>query len=181
MAGTGTPRGPYNKTGIVERSARQSQRLRIAFRTDAFQNSDERFRYDIASNDIVVNTRFAHLNTLTATGKKTYATEQAILETGILAYVEMETERQLADRFVGVTTVSLKELADARSQARSFIEGAAYKLAAPQFEAFKRLSVEMADLRRSGAYRFREGGLKLWKMSWNCFPGGRSLPILMRC
>lgn len=156
-SGTGVLRGSYSRNGIVERANRQTPRPRISFRTDAFSNSDERYRYDLTNNEITINTRFPHMMVLAATGKKTYATEQALLETGIAAYAEMECEREMREKFEEASSLSLKQMQEASKQIRSAIEHTAYRLAAGQFDSFKRMSVDLGETLPAAEFDFAEG------------------------
>jgi peroxiredoxin len=138
--GTGTPRGSYLKHEMVERSQRKPSLSTFSCRLEEFSNDQERYRYNTESLEISVNTKFAHLKAISATGVRTYATEQAILETVIAAFVEMETGIRLNEKFNELGPRSVSEYNDEARIIRQEIERTAYGLVKSQFEAFRKLS-----------------------------------------
>jgi len=143
--GTGTPRGPYEKREMVERAERKPSRSRLDFRLEEFGDDLERYRFNPETMEIAVNTLFAHLKAISASGKKTYATEQAVLETGLAAYIEMETGLRLDEKFAESGPKSIAEYTQEARAIRQELERTAYNLVKGQFEAFRKLSNAMAE------------------------------------
>lgn len=143
--GTGTPRGPYEKREMVERTERKPSRSPVDFRLEEFGNDQERYRFNADTMEITVNTRYAHLKAIAANGKKTYATEQAVLETGIAAFIDMEIGLRLDEMFGEAGPKSVGEYTQAARTIRQELEQTAYNLVKGQFEAFRKLSCAMAE------------------------------------
>ncbi len=143
--GTGTPRGSYEKREMVERAQRKPSRSPIDFRLEEFGNDQERYRFNADTMEISVNTRYAHLKAIAANGKKTYATEQALLETGIAAFIDMEIGLRLEEMFGEAGPKSVSDYTQASRTMRQELEFMAYNLVKGQFEAFRKLSSAMAD------------------------------------
>lgn len=155
--GTGTPRGPYEKHEIVERAARKPSRSRFDFRLEEFGDDQERYRFNTETLEISVNALFAHLKTLAASGKKTYATEQAVLETGLTAYIDMETGLYLEETYAEAPPKSVSEYNQVAREFRQRLERTAYNLVKAQFEAFRKLSNAMAESEEQAVADFLAG------------------------
>jgi hypothetical protein len=143
--GTGKPRGSYDKSGMVERAERKPSRSRIELRLEEFGNEQERYRFNAETLEITVNRRYAHMKAIAANGKKTYATEQAVLETGIAAFIEMEVGLRLEEKYSETGPRSVGEYTQAARAHRQELEHFAYNLFKGQFEAFRKLSCAMAE------------------------------------
>jgi hypothetical protein len=138
--GTGELRGSYQKQQLVERAQRKPPLSKFSCRLEQFSNEEERYRCDVETMEISVNTQYAHLKAMCATGTRTYASEQAILETVVAAFADTETGIRMKEKYAEVAPRSVSEFIDEQRALRQGLEREAYNLVKTQFEAFRKLS-----------------------------------------
>jgi hypothetical protein len=133
-----TPRTPTERTVVSERTPRGPNKPKISFHSEKFSNDEERYRFNVESNEITVNELFPTLAIFD--DNKSVVYRQALIETGIAALVEMQANKEISEKFAeGMPTLDV--VVSTLSEMRKVLERKAYGLMATQFESFKKLSV----------------------------------------
>lgn len=131
-------RTPTDRIEITERTPRQPSKPKVTVHCEKFSTDEERYRCNPETMEITINAAFAHMRFLD--DHKSVVYNQALIETGIAALVEMEVRKAAAKQFEE-TIPSLDLLFQFMADKRVDLERQAYAMFGSQFETFRKLSV----------------------------------------
>lgn len=131
-------RTPTHRIEITERTPRAPVKPKVSFHAEKFITDEERYRFNAETNEITVNLAYGHMKVLD--DQKSVVYNQALIESGIAAFVDMEVSKEISEKFAD-SMPSLDILMRYVADRRMALERQAFAMFSSQFESFKKLSV----------------------------------------